>query len=417
MQTPVWIKYLIEAVGVALLVLLFIFARPIIFQPKNFGESISKVIDSKKLILPSGLQIYKITQAAELSPKIVEASIDPPDVHVGDTQRLSVILEDSQVISVVEARIETDNGITTVPLYEKKRDDGKITYGNEWIVKDTHNITYHTTFFAKDVGGRANSITLAWSDACGIPAGGDWTNASNCTISSTDGVDNGNITLSAGTLTLNADFAFNPGKSITINGGSIAIAAGKSLKQTYLWAIDADIDSYPDTGTQYAQDTAPTNGRRRNLVTGPNIDCNSADASQFTNATQWTDSDGDGHAGTDVIVCAQGGTIGSNDDCNDSNANIFQNQVVVRDADSDAYADSYVSPLAPPECVGNLASYSISCDWIGAGGGGSCVTGQYNDQYGCASWRTYASARKDGGGALIIDSSIGGFDPPGCPAL
>ncbi|MCL4406097.1 MAG: hypothetical protein M1586_02135 [Patescibacteria group bacterium] len=253
----------------------------------------------KRPILPSGRQVYRISQAAETWPKFIQATLDPVDVHVGDTQFLSVIVEDEAAIVSVEAKIETDNGELTLPLTYSEPAKvllvplGKIAlaeesaktslYEGSWKVKDTHDITYHTTFVAKDVLGRESSITLAWSDACGIPFGGNVTLSSNCTISAVDGVDNGSLTITAGTtLTLNAEFVFNSGKTITINnGGAIAFGAGGVLRKTNLWMIDADSDNYPNSTNQIASDTAPANGRRRYLLNATGIDCNDANISIY----------------------------------------------------------------------------------------------------------------------------------------
>lgn len=175
---------------------------------------------------------YQIVQDSKTLPKIIQATIDPPDVHVGDKQKLSIIIQDDARITSVEAIIETDNGTTTLPLLlvgeatsreiippkfavgedhvllalggfnsksefplaklqapritladlnplrwlqEKSSSPAyaalgpKLKYENSWTVGDTHDAKYHTTFVVKDDAGRQNSITLAWSDACSIP--------------------------------------------------------------------------------------------------------------------------------------------------------------------------------------------------------------------------------------------------------
>jgi hypothetical protein len=247
----------------------------------------SPVAPRTKPAVPSGRQVYEVAQAAEVWPKILQATIDPPDVHVGDTQKLAIIVEDSVQITSVEAQIQTDNKTITLPLtlvgpvskgellpqkYAVDASDKlvlldagdgakdaasnipntalaadlqKLKYEGEWVVRDTHDTFYHTTFIAKDQSGRTSSITLAWSDACGIPLSGDWTLASPCAISSTDGIDNGNATIPTSTLTLNGTFAFNPGKSITLSGaGSIVIGTGGQIKKAYICGPDADNDGY-----------------------------------------------------------------------------------------------------------------------------------------------------------------------------
>ncbi|HQA96243.1 MAG TPA: hypothetical protein PLN18_02645, partial [Candidatus Colwellbacteria bacterium] len=214
-------------------------------------------------------------------------------------------VDDDVSIVSVEAHIETDNDVVILPLkfagseseeiIEKKnifedlfsrfrsvpKQPGVSSYEASWIVKDTHNDTYHTVFIAKDSAGRENTIILAWSDACGIPVGGNFTLSSNCVISSNDGVDNGNLIINPGvTLTLNSTFAFNSGKTITVNG-AIAKGAGGILKNTNICMVDIDNDNYPASSTQYLQDTAPTNGKRRNTLNAGGIDCNDNSASVY----------------------------------------------------------------------------------------------------------------------------------------
>jgi hypothetical protein len=285
--------------------------------------------------LPHGSQTYQIVEAAGVWPKILQATINPPDVHVGDVQKLEVVVQDSSPIVSVVAKTQLDHGAKEIPLNllgpasaaelppVKYAVDGKgrvialdepqpiglaasdgavqsavaaepptYTYAGEWTVGDTHDTFYRTAFIVKDAAGRQNSVTIAWSDACGIPPGGNWTMSTNCTISSTDGVDNGNATLSAGTLTLNATFAWNPGQSVTLSGGSIAIGSGGQLLKTYLWVKDADADGSPSAAAgQCAASAASgcaggaTGWERRSGVgatstsTGPNYYLNASEQS------------------------------------------------------------------------------------------------------------------------------------------
>lgn len=274
-----------------------------------------------KFVLPADGG-YQIAQASEVQPKILEAHIDPPDVHVGATQTLSIVVQDPSDIVSAEALIQTDHGTTTLPLilkgpvaqgdllpvrygidashklailnaarnsYLTRRGYGlsaeaaeapKVKFEAAWKVKDTHDTKYHTEFVVTDRAGRTNSVTLAWSDACGIPMGGDWSLSSNgnCTISGTDGVDNGNATIDTYTLTLNSTFAYNPGQSISVTTGAIAIGSGGALQKTYLWVHDVDGDGYPGP-TELARDTNPGGWQRR--YAGNPIDCNDGNANVY----------------------------------------------------------------------------------------------------------------------------------------
>jgi hypothetical protein len=206
-------------------------------------------------------------------------------VHVGDTQNLSIIVNDPDSIVSVVAEIGTDNGTTTLPLKlvgsaqvseilpQKYYVDSEnhlalmsdranvakgagnqgvalaatndMKYAGSWHVHDTHDTYYKTIFVVKDSTGHTNSVTLAWSDACGIPMNGGVTMSGNCTESSIDGVENGNLTMNGYTLTLtnNTTFSVNPGYSITPNG-AIVIGSGSQIYFGYLWVADSDGDGY-----------------------------------------------------------------------------------------------------------------------------------------------------------------------------
>lgn len=285
---------------------------------------IQKIISVNKNI-PIGHQTYEIYQPKSDGPKILKAEIDPVDVHVGDTQTLSLTVESMVSIASVTAEIETDKGSVNLPLSLSKSDnlsfvhrpyllnkdnylvpennlgdlknnlskdlianassDTQLIYQGSWVVKDTHDTYYRTKFIVKDISEKVNSVTLAWSDACGISNSGDWVSSANCVIGSVDGVDNGNATVSVGnTLTLNSTFAFNPGKGVIVNG-TLALGAGGQLKKTYLWQVDSDSDNYAPNSTEYAQDTAPAGGRRRYLLVTAQYDCSDTSSSIYPGVT------------------------------------------------------------------------------------------------------------------------------------
>ncbi len=349
----------------------------------------------RKFLLPAGPETYRIAQAAEDWPKFVQATIDPPDVHVGDIQKLEVIIEDPDAITVVEARIETDHDTKILPLefqgevaeaalaparYAVGADNQlvflpaqnragvrtaaaaeypKLKYAAEWKVVDTHDARYHTTFIVKDAKGREGNITLAWSDACAIPNSGDWDIAISapCTISGlVDGVDNGNVTISTSTLTLSssATFGFNPGKKVTITApGKIVISSGSKLQQTYVWKPDADTDGYPASSPQAAQDTQPAGYIRKS-----------------SNA----------------------------DDCNDATRFVYQTLTVIQDCNHNGY---YYNSAAA-HCVGGAANYTHGC----TSGVGSCSYPYYQDPNGNYPWTDQATT-------LGSDLSEG-IDLPNC---
>lgn len=374
------------------------------------GSFAAATTSASKFTLPSGPDTYRISQRSTVSPRIIQATIDPPDVHVGNKQTLTVVVQGDTSISFVEAQIETDHGTKTVLLglvgpvadadlaperwivdgsnhlvlndhqspsaaslasVANAADAPNLKYQGGWTVEDTHNTKYHTKFIVRDAAGRENSITLAWSDACGVPAGGNWSLSSNgnCTISSVDGVDGGNATIDGGaTLTLNSTFAYNPGQSISVTSGAIAIGSGGALQQTYLWVHDTDGDGYPGP-TQLAQDTNPGGWQRRYV--GNPFDCDDSNASVYQNIVGGTDADQDGYiaagavstacVGASMVVNGRtyyktsgglytwlaSGNLAGVSDCNDNNGN----RQVLQPAALDCDADGYTQAAASAQCV------------------------------------------------------------------
>lgn len=284
--------------------------------------------------LPSGKQTYTIENGQkDLKIQITKAIIDPLDVKPGQQQNMSLNIKSQTEIDSVTAEIDTDTGKKTQALNLTSKNAGEEQWSGSWMVRDTHSTTYHTTFTAKDKNGNSQVITLDWNDACAPPPGGNWTLDGNCSISGTNGVDNGNLTLNNANYTLTlqtgSTFAFNPGSSINLSAGSIAIASGAQIKKTYLWMQDSDGDGYPDTLTENAADTSPGAGyRRRNaLATISSVDCNNNDATKWQNLIGYPDADGDGYYSTLPATVCTGATLpaGYNasvgNDCYDSGTN------------------------------------------------------------------------------------------------
>jgi len=421
---------------------------------------------SKKIILPAGAQTYEIIQNKSVWPKILEAKIDPVDVHVGDKQTLSIIVSSKEKIKEVVAYIETDNGTTTLPLnfvgevsdndllpkkYDLDHDNKlviledkdkynflksigfifdkikplfganvlnvgasngdlsdlnlnaqneeninypKLKYENSWIVRDTHDKYYHTVFVIEDVLGNKNSITLAWSDACGIPNSGAWTISANCTISSTDGVENGNATINTYTLTLNAPFVWNPGYSINIGSGSIAVGSGGSLQKAYLFYVDEDGDGYYPQGAQLNYMSSPysSGSVRRSLAYG--IDCfdrnsyitnnNSCLVACYGNcAWSW------GYTTATELVFNVGDTI-----------YYYWNTLI---SGSYTYDSIYTADM-PDYCPGGIGEYGQINPWVAYTSNGYASEVVQS----CQSGKTYTITYrvKDGGGNIVTQSSI-----------
>ncbi len=119
---------------------------------------------------------------------------------------------------------------------------------------------------------------------CTVPASGNISISSSCTFPGTiNGADAGTGTTNTASVTVSNGATLTVGATQTIavgslipSGGSIAIITGGQIKiGSPLWMTDADADGYPSATTQVLQASAPTNGRRRNLMTSmTTLDCN-----------------------------------------------------------------------------------------------------------------------------------------------
>lgn len=365
---------------------------PAVAQPASLAAATAR----PKPAIPHGSQTYNVTDSANKWPKILRATIDPPDVHVGMTQKLSLVVQPKEKIVSVVAEIETDHGTSTVELSPEKsavyeiapqkyfvdasgnlqiggskygnieiseypnpgvanaaEEPGtqnieilKYRYSGSWVVRDTHDTFYRTTFIAKDISGDENSVTLAWSDACAIPNGGNWTMTTSCTIaaSAVDGVENGNASLNSGTLTINSNsvFVWNSGKAISFNGGNVVISASSGkLQKSHLWMLDPDGDGVPSDENQYNSDTSPGGGyvlrSSLNATYWATADCAPSDINAWVN--RYVDGDGDGTgAGAPVCVGSQSGYADTGTDCNDASIYVYMNITNLSvDVDHDGY--------------------------------------------------------------------------------
>ena len=389
--------------------------------------------------LPEGEFDFQIMASEGIWPKFIEGTIDPPDVHVGNVQKFRIVVQSPSGIQSVIAEIETDKESEIVPLEKTgviaekglmppeygindkgalriltEAEIAQIVKGREssglgkniaraqggeievwegqWIVRDTHEITYHTTFTATDFSGKTNSMTLAWSDACGILPGGDWTMSSNCTISGTDGVDNGNANINSGTLTLTATFAWNGGRGIYLNGGQISIGGGGALAQADLYMTDGDSDGYPADSNQY---TSPGGRPRRYTLTSLSPDCADSISYRYRYVDVVEDRDQDAyHILNAMSICLGASTVINGrtyyqenpptftwltsgqqlgpTDCNGLDSNLHYTTTCYPDSDGDAYtvgsavicqgnscsnpAGYRGSPSGAPDCADNDAN-------------------------------------------------------------
>ena len=146
-------------------------------------------------------------------------------------------------------------------------------------------------------------IDASYDDSC-QPSLTDSTHTitASCSFTNTiDGLDTGTestntstLTVQSGTLTINNGYKVAAGSFVVTNTGSIAIADGGQFMAGYpIWLVDADADGYPVSSTHYPQFSAPTNGRRRNLLTSITTDdCDDTNASSNLSCVGGTGTDG-----------------------------------------------------------------------------------------------------------------------------
>lgn len=347
---------------ISVLILVILAFGVAVFWPHiiDIKENILVSEKNKKTNLPQGDFSFNVISNEGDVVKFVEGDINPPDVHVGDLQKFRLVVESPKGVQEVTAHIETDNNVFSLSLkkegvattqdllpFQYAIQNGELievsrlsqktqNFGNsslvpeaiaeempmkevwvgEWRVEDTHDAIYHTTFVAMDSAQNKAELVVAWSDACAIPLGGDWNLASygNCTISSFDGVDNGNVTISTYTLTLNNKFAFNASKSISIiNGGQVVIGVGGGFVKDNIYMSDADVDGYPSSISQ-STSSLITGARRRYQLTSYNTDCDDTSALVYTGTVSSqgctvTNECSNTCAGTQTRTCQSNGTF------------------------------------------------------------------------------------------------------------
>ena len=337
--------------SVLLLVAILFLGRPSSRLPvpvstqKPSGEVFTNAKGERWGPLPQGSQTYQVASAENVWPKFVEVTIDPLDVKPGDIQKMRVVLNDDVEVTEVIAEIETDKGVNEVPLKRTSQSvvsqadlapkgyfikdgrlmllDGrnekeiafarsaeaallqKFVYEGQWVVRDTHEKTYRTTFIARDTQGRSDRIVMSWTDPCNPPASGNWSVGMSQICNSASGVENGNITFNTSTCTaafpctLTIDpgvtFGWNPGQSISltnggISNGNILFGVGAQLKQAYICAVDADSDLYYGGQVQFANSSTcadlGASYKRRSTLAGPS-DCNDNNANVRPNQTAY----------------------------------------------------------------------------------------------------------------------------------
>lgn len=310
-----------------------------------------------KNTLPAKAVTYQVSQAEDVWPKILEVTIDPLRVAVGETQKMKVIAQSPAGIKSVTANIETDNGTTTVKLEKTGTDESayvprlkvegdkvvgmrsaedisEITkeiensgvfseaeasehereiWEGEWEVHDTHTKDYVTEFVAVDNEGRETSVRSNWLDpVCSIPISGSWNinEYTDCTL--TDGiygVAGGGATIDSYTLTLgdgdSTESRFVVEGNLDLGSGNIALSSDGIIDlSSTLYVNNNDGDGYPDSDkTNYI--TNDSSRTSRNGMVSWTTDCNDWASDVYPNNSNWYTSEIDYCAG-DVCYTNQG---------------------------------------------------------------------------------------------------------------
>jgi hypothetical protein len=261
-------------------------------------------------------------------------------------------------------------------------------------------------------GEELSFYAITGNSCADVPIGGSYTVAASCSFPKPiDGIDNGGITINSDTtLTINAGqtIAWSPGFSVVVDGTIAINKDGAQLRKTYLWMIDADSDNYPATTTQYPQDTAPTNGRRRYLMnTISSTDCDDAAATKWQYFTGYTDADNDDYGtGSSQQICSgeslPAGYSSQGGDCYDANANAKPGQTSYFTTDRGDGSFDY-NCSSTQDKHPQLCDIVTSCDPTGSG---SC------------GWYSYIGASGTNGGlscgATGINYCDNGIYNPDC---
>ncbi|MDO8435119.1 MAG: hypothetical protein Q7S89_00330, partial [bacterium] len=255
--------------------------------------------------IPTGEYAFNVSSKPTQYPRFISGDIDPLDVKVGDTQRMTIVVVDIASPKQVWAEIEHDAGKDTVQLSltgtkavareELERrpylvdESGKLilndasnrisvksvvekfiaradaageaayTYEGSWVVHDTHTKTYRTTFVAESQAGRRDEYALAWSDpVCRFFSNGFLQESCNPGSGNVEGFDGATAYLGSFSINLgaNAHFVFNSGTSIDLSGGAkfgdqTNIANGATIEKGYIYYSDGDGDGYTTSVQRY----------------------------------------------------------------------------------------------------------------------------------------------------------------------
>lgn len=109
--------------------------------------------------LAQGKQSYTVEGSG--SPQLVTLEIDPFDPIVGAKQTVSALMRDGSSVTSVSLIVKTDNGIRTFPLTLISGTDKDGSWGDNWVVVDTHEKNYVMTVRATSSAGSSDQYVIA----------------------------------------------------------------------------------------------------------------------------------------------------------------------------------------------------------------------------------------------------------------
>jgi hypothetical protein len=138
-----------------LISLTFSFGLKPIQQPLGIEEKPIEQRAGEVRPLAQGKQTYSILTDRPKNPQIIEISLDPLDVKIGETQIITVRVKDTDNKPItnehkVMASILTDNKSIIVPFLLRRADGPDLItiWEGEWVAEDSHDFIYQAAINA-----------------------------------------------------------------------------------------------------------------------------------------------------------------------------------------------------------------------------------------------------------------------------
>jgi len=166
---------LIVIISAALIVTgLFVYEKyDKVMKIKGHSQRLQSAMEAAKVFEPptllSGEQTYEIYADPTINPQILEVTVNPQDVEMGENQIITVKIRNDQTDSITEhdqvtAEVTTDTKLAIIPLQLTKAEgeDALITYWSGiWQREDDYNFIYELKIKAKYNKGE-NSVVLGF---------------------------------------------------------------------------------------------------------------------------------------------------------------------------------------------------------------------------------------------------------------